>query len=73
MKVEGYEAYEMVVHYLLRNGWRREEKVSGWWMKDDMEERTLGPAFEAQLDLDEIDQRVMLPNEPLEFWGGRSD
>jgi hypothetical protein len=71
MKVEGADAYEVVVNYLIRNGWRREEKVSGWWMKDGTEDMTLGAALEVQLDEDSIDQRVMLPSEPLEFWGGR--
>lgn len=69
MKVEGHDAYEMVVNYLIRNGWRREEKVSGWWMKESSDEMTLGDALERQLDDDGIDQRVMLRKEPLEFWG----
>lgn len=65
----GQGAYAAVVAYLLANGWRREERVSGWWWKDGEEERTLGPALEAQLDADEIDQRIMLPGELQEFWG----
>lgn len=63
------ETYIAVVNYLRATGWRREEAESGWWQKDEFEERTLGPALEAQLDLDGVDQRDMIPHEPREFWG----
>ncbi len=62
--------YECVVRYLIENGWRRQEQGSGWWWKDEAEaESTLGGALEQQLDMDGIDQRNALADEPQEYWG----
>jgi hypothetical protein len=66
--VNGVEAYTAVVAYLRETGWLREEPGSGWWWKEGENDGTLGDALERQLDLDEVDQRDMIPHEPREFW-----
>jgi hypothetical protein len=54
---------------LLSKGWRREELGSGWWWREGMEEAPFGEALDAQLEADGLDLRVMLTDEPQEFWG----
>lgn len=61
--------YEGMVRYLVANHWIREELGSGWWWKDGFAETEFGEAVEQQLKADGIDCRVMLPDEPAEFWG----
>lgn len=62
--------YEAMVRYLVTNGWRREELGSGWWWREDQtSEGTVEEAFAQQLEIDGIDLRTMLSDEPQEFWG----
>jgi len=66
--------YRVMVEYLRANGWTRQEEVSGWWWKDDTtEDAPTGSAVECQLERDGIDLRVMLPDEPHEFWPVEDD
>ena len=63
------ELYEAMVRYVVSHGARRQERVSGWWWGEKLEdEATLGDAVEQLLHLDGIDTRVMLTEEPEEFW-----
>ena len=68
--MSGAEVYEHAVRYLIANGWRRQERVSGWWWKEEAgDDATLGGALEWQLDTDGVDQRVAVDDEPEEYWG----
>lgn len=69
------QLYDAMCRYLVSNGWRRQDEVSGWWWKDDSPEGdlTLGPAVEAQLDMDGLDTRIMRVWEPYEFWETEDD
>ena len=64
------ELYATMVGYLVASGWRREEAGSGWWWKHDAPdgEAVIGGAVEQQLELDGIDLRTMLADEPGEYW-----
>lgn len=63
------EVYEACCRYLVENGWRREEEVSGWWWKDGENDAEMGAALDAQLYRDRVDLRVRHSWEPEEFWG----
>jgi hypothetical protein len=57
--LDGQIVYHNVVLYLQRNGWRREEKGSGWWWSETEPELiTMGEALDKQLLADGVDLRV---------------
>ena len=63
--------YGAMVRYVVAHGARRQERVSGWWWDEKLDsEATLGDAVEQLLLLDGVDVRVMLADEPEEFWDG---
>jgi hypothetical protein len=64
------DLYDLMCRYLIDNGWRRQEEVSGWWWKEDAPDgdSTIGEAVQQQLALDGLDVRLMRMWEPYEFW-----